>query len=121
MALLLLLILFLWLHCFDVFLPPLLSLHLYRPIISSLVTTLTEESNLSKSYVCYLLIRSSTRKTSSSSEVTMSVPESTGSTVSMMSVVVVSVSSCGRLSAILLTASPVRLLLMTKSSVCMVV
>ena len=50
----------------------------------------------------------------------MSVPESTGSTDSMTSVVVVSVSSCGRHSAILLTASPVRLLLMTKSSVCMV-
>jgi len=50
----------------------------------------------------------------------MSVPESTGSTDSMTSVVVVSVSSYGRHSAILLTASPVRLLLMTKSSVCMV-
>ena len=77
-----LLLLFSHLHIF---------VHLYRPIISSLVTTLTEESNLSKSYVCYLLIRSSTRKISSSSEVTMSVPGSTGSTVSMMSVVVVSV------------------------------
>ena len=37
-----------------------------RPTTSSLVTTLTEESNLLKSYVCYLLIRSSTRKTFSS-------------------------------------------------------
>lgn len=50
----------------------------------------------------------------------MNVPESTGSTVSMTNAVVVSVSSYGRLSAILLTASPVRLLLTTKSSACMV-
>lgn len=91
-----------------------------RPTTSFLVTTSTEESNLLKSYVCYLLIRSSTRKTFSSSEETMSVQESTGSTDSTMSVAVVSVSSCGRHSAILLIASPARLLSTTKSSVCMV-
>ena len=103
-------------HCVFIF-----STHpLYRPIISSLATTLTEANNLLKSYVCYLLIRLSTRKTFSSSEEITSVQESTGSMDSTMSVVVVSVSSCGRHSAILLTASPARLLSMTKSSVCMV-